>query len=215
MRLAWLTDIHLNFLNPGEKRRFLESLPDVADAVVITGDIAEGPTLPGCLRLIDRIVARPVFFVLGNHDFYGGSIAATRKLVERLARDSQHLVYLTAADVIPLTDSTALVGHDGWADGRLGRLRRSDVVLNDYVLITELAGCWHGEQLDVDRLAPILARLGDEAAQHLQRVVARAAAHHPQVIAATHVPPFGEAAWYEGRPCDENWVPHFASWAAG
>ena len=52
MRLAWATDIHLNFLTTMARRRFLDSVKEQADAMVITGDIAEAVTLhawyPGC-----------------------------------------------------------------------------------------------------------------------------------------------------------------------
>jgi 3',5'-cyclic-AMP phosphodiesterase len=37
-----------------------------------------------------------------------------------------------------LTPNTALVGHDGWGDGRLGDLNWSGVILNDFLLIEEL-----------------------------------------------------------------------------
>ena len=40
MKLAWATDIHLNFLTVLARRRFLESVADQADALVVTGDIA-------------------------------------------------------------------------------------------------------------------------------------------------------------------------------
>ncbi len=39
-RLAWLTDIHLNFLRQAGLRAFFASLPE-ADAFAITGDIGE------------------------------------------------------------------------------------------------------------------------------------------------------------------------------
>ena len=41
MRLGWVTDIHLNFLTSMDRRRFLESVKEQADAMVVTGDIAE------------------------------------------------------------------------------------------------------------------------------------------------------------------------------
>ena len=41
MKLAWATDIHLNFLTTLARRRFLESVKEQADALVVTGDIAE------------------------------------------------------------------------------------------------------------------------------------------------------------------------------
>ena len=34
-----------------------------------------------------------------------------------------------------LTKDTCLIGHDGWADGRLGDFSGSKVLLNDYVEI--------------------------------------------------------------------------------
>ena len=41
MRLAWLTDIHLNFLEPPQRRRFLSGVGHAADAVAVSGDIGE------------------------------------------------------------------------------------------------------------------------------------------------------------------------------
>ena len=38
MRLAWLTDIHLNFVDAVAMRRLLVSVGQKADAVAISGD---------------------------------------------------------------------------------------------------------------------------------------------------------------------------------
>jgi len=35
------------------------------------------------------------------------------------------------------------------------------------------------------------------------------------VVVVTHVPPFREAAWHEGRPSNDDWVPWFACKATG
>ena len=46
MHLAWLTDIHLNFLMPEELQEFYSELARVdADAWLISGDIGEAPTV--------------------------------------------------------------------------------------------------------------------------------------------------------------------------
>ena len=45
MRLAWATDIHLNFLSTTDRRRFLDSITGQADALLVTGDIAESNSL--------------------------------------------------------------------------------------------------------------------------------------------------------------------------
>jgi len=42
-----------------------------------------------------------------------------------------------------------------------------------------------------------------------------AATQYPNVIAVTHVPPFREAAWYQGKPSHDDFLPYFASKVAG
>ena len=120
MRLAWATDIHLNFLTATDRRRFLESVRGQMDALVISGDIAESNSVGEMLRQIDAWLERPVYFVLGNHDCYRGSVAGTRASVSEMVNVSKNLVYLSGAGVVELTLNTCLVGHDGWTDARLG-----------------------------------------------------------------------------------------------
>jgi hypothetical protein len=47
VRVAWLTDIHLNFLDAAERKRFLETVAEQADAVAVSGDIGESPQIIG------------------------------------------------------------------------------------------------------------------------------------------------------------------------
>src|SRR5208283_3205325 len=94
--------------------------------------------LGSSLEWLATQIAWPVYFVLGNHDFHRGSVAATCRIVGYVVNDTPGLVYLSQAGVVELKPSTALVGHDGWADGRLGDLDGSDVILNEFLLIDEL-----------------------------------------------------------------------------
>jgi predicted MPP superfamily phosphohydrolase len=116
MRLAWLTDIHLNFVDAVNRRHFLETIESQADSFAISGDIAESPSIIGVLTEMKEILQKPIYFVLGNHDFYRGSIEKTRGEVAKLAEQCELLTYLTATGVVELSRQTALVGHDGWAD---------------------------------------------------------------------------------------------------
>ena len=140
-RFAWCTDIHLNFAKPNALSEFLHRLRAAEpDLVLLGGDIAEATDVVHYLELLDRQLERPVYFVLGNHDFYFGSIRGVRDDVRALCARRSHLVYLTDAGVIELTERAALVGHDGWADARIGNYERSMIMMNDYKLIQELAG---------------------------------------------------------------------------
>ena len=93
MRLAWLTDIHLNFIDALAIQEFFESVAENADAVAVSGDIAESHIVVRYLRKIEEIVRTPIYFVLGNHDFYRGSIPQVRKLVSEVTGESKHLKY--------------------------------------------------------------------------------------------------------------------------
>jgi len=215
MRLAWATDIHLNFVTVPARRRFLESIREQADALVVTGDIAESNSLGTTLQVMDALVARPVYFVLGNHDFYRGSVAGTRLAVAEMIDGSSNMIYLSQVGVVELTPHTALVGHDGWGDGRLGDFDGSELILNDFLLIDELRHWRDHRTLDKPALRQALQTLGDEAAAYLKGVLTSAAQQYPRVIVATHVPPFREAAWYQGKPSADDFLPYFACKATG
>lgn len=84
------------------------------------------------------------------------------------------------------------------------------MILSDHSLIEEIARSYRYFDLDKYRLRATMTALADEAAQHFQRVLEEAAAKYEHVIAVTHVPPFREAAWYEGEISSDDYLPYFA-----
>jgi hypothetical protein len=111
--------------------------------------------------------------------------------------------------VVELTPETGLVGHDGWADGRLGNGMNTPVLLNDFFHIEEFVGL--GPH---DRFAQ-MAALGDQAAAHFRTVLPGACARFRRVLLLTHVPPFREACWHEGRISNDDYLPLFATRGLG
>jgi Icc protein len=209
LRAGWLTDIHLNFLGPAERATFYRGLHERnLDALLVGGDIGEADTVAQFLVELESAVEVPIYFVLGNHDFYGGSMASVRAAIAQLCAVSRRLHWLTTSDVIPLTANTALIGHDSWADGRLGDFYRSEVALNDYVLIQEL------RKLRKEQRYAKLRALGDEAAEFLAIRASEALAWR-NIVVLTHVPPFREACWHEGQISNDDYLPHFACRAVG
>lgn len=212
MRLAWLTDIHLDFLETPQIADFLADVhAQHADALVISGDIGEADSVTDFLRQIAAAVRVPVYFVLGNHDYYRGSIGAVRTQVAQFCRSASGLVWLNQREVVSLTPDVALVGHDGWSDGRCGDYLASDVRISDYRRIAELCDLTPAQRL------PRLQALADEAGDHLRRVLPSALASHLRVFVVVHPVPFREACIYEGRvvPADNPRIPHFTSKAIG
>jgi predicted phosphohydrolase len=209
-RIVWLTDIHLNFATPPKMETFLAEVRAAEPtAVLVGGDIAESHDLLNYLERLDESIAAPVYFVLGNHDFYFGAIDTVRDMVERFCADRPKLHYLSRESPQELGPTVGLVGHDGWADGRLGNFERSMISMYDYKLIADLTGLTKNE-----RWAVLKAR-ADAAAAHLRKQLPAALIRYEQVFVLTHVPPFREACWHEGQISDDDWAPHFTSKAMG
>jgi Icc-related predicted phosphoesterase len=210
MKIAWITDIHLNFVDEDRIETFCQTILSTDPAALLVGgDIGEAPTVQMYLKLLEDRLQRPIYFVFGNHDFYQSTIAEARNQALALTRSSQWLRWLPAVDVVALSSRTALVGHDGWSDGRLGDFFGSPVRLNDYKFIDELRG------LDKDELHHKLNALGDEAAAYLKQVLTQALSQFNEVIVLTYVPPFRESCLYSGKPGNDNWLPHFTCKAVG
>lgn len=119
------------------------------------------------------------------------------------------LHWLPSSGVVPLTDESCLVGHDGWGDGRLRGLLGSDVELSDWGLIEDLVGLNRHEWL------ARLQELGAEAAHLFRAVLPKIFERFQHLVALTHVPPFRDSCWYEGRISGDVWLPHFTCKAVG
>jgi Icc protein len=210
LKLGWLSDIHLNFLAEKALHVFMADLAarDV-DAWLLGGDIGEANSILRFLQMFEDTLPCKTYFTLGNHDFYNSSLSDVRTRVGQLAGQSKRLVWLTESDTQLLADGVAIVGDDTWADARFGNARGTTVELNDFYLIKELTNLPRAE------LVCRLNDLGDAAAARLAPKLERAATTRRHVVVLTHVPPFWEASWHEGRPSDVDWVPWFACRAVG
>jgi Icc protein len=210
MKLAWLTDIHLNFLEPVEVEEFMRTVSEIpCGGILLSGDIGEAPNAVSYLTTLDTFLQKPIYFVLGNHDFYQGSITRVRQDVEKICTACPNLHWLPKSGVVQLTETTCLVGADGWGDGRLGDYWGLRVQLNDWALIDEF------KRLDDRARLAKLHQLGDESAVQLRSVLPDAVGRFQNIIVVTHVPPFRESCWHEGRISDDDWLPHFSCKAVG
>jgi predicted MPP superfamily phosphohydrolase len=201
-KVVWLTDIHLNALDKANLKQFFKEVRDLQpSAVFITGDISDGVNTFVYLAHLKEVLKVPIFYVLGNHDFYYGKIDEIRNLTKTL----KDVNYLTNSLPISLNKNTQLVGHDGWTDGREGDFHSSNIWLNDYQLIQDFKG------LDKESILIKIRSLADDAASSIQSKLDKLSPDTKNVIILTHVPPFKEVCLYDGKPGDEHWHPHFVS----
>jgi metallophosphoesterase superfamily enzyme len=132
MKLLWLTDIHLNFLEENKRMSFYRELIETdSDGVVISGDIAEATSVEPILKEMASTIQKPIYFVLGNHDYYRGSINDLRNKMTSITKDEPFLCWLPASGPQKLNNDVVLLGYDCFADGRYGDYTNSRVVLID------------------------------------------------------------------------------------
>ena len=210
MKLGWLSDIHLNFLDEEARARFFEDLSACkVDGWLVSGDLGEAPSIVRYLIEFNSKLSAPTYFVLGNHDFYHGSLAEVTARVSALNSANNRLAWLTESAPLQLCDDLILVGDDGWSDGRLGNFADTPVELNDFFLIEELSGLTRKD------LVARVNDLGAKSAARLQEKLDFAAAQSSNVLVVTHSPPFEGATWHEGEISSPDWLPWFSCEAAG
>lgn len=105
MKLNVLSDLHLSV-------GALERPRTDADLIVLAGDVARPQAAAEWALGLDR----PVLYVIGNHEFYGSSIEATRAELARLfAGTHVHLL----DDGERVIDGVRFLGSTLWTDFRL------------------------------------------------------------------------------------------------
>ncbi len=209
-KLVWLTDLHLDAADKECIQKLYNQIMEYQpNAILIGGDVSSGVISLKHLMEIGKQIEKPFYFVLGNHDFYYGSIPKIRNLAHAASKEFKHGIYLTDSGVYKLTQTTGLVGHDGWSDARAGDFLKSNIILNDYLLIDELRNLTQAERMQK------LHDLGSEAAESIKKALDEAVKTYERIIVLTHAPPYKQACLYEGKASDDNWTPHFVCKAMG
>lgn len=211
MAMIWATDIHLDHAGEEAITGFLHALREMAgETVIVSGDISLASRFADDLIAIADAAGCPVYYLLGNHDHYGAGIGDVRDRATALAERRPDIRWLPPAGVVTLSADTALVGVDGWADGRFGDPLTTPLVLNDDKLIAEIAA-------QESRRAKLYVKraLADADAVRLATLLGRAGTQARQIIVATHVPPFPEALPATGRLSHPGWQPLLICGATG
>lgn len=211
-RLAWCTDLHLNFISRDSVSRqaLLRYLTgQKLDAILITGDSSEYNTLIEHLRELYEDVKIPIYYVLGNHDYYNGSIDECQQLCK--INSNNGLNYLPSVDFAVLNHETCLVGVDNWYDTTLGGT--GHLQMNDWYTIKEFMALPF--QKDIDAFSKALAF---KANRILIKKLENTVETNPDVkriIIAIHVPPFRQNSLYNDKVSDFRFIPYFCSPSTG
>lgn len=222
MRLAWATDIHLDFITDENNvvisarniNIFCERIKNCSpDAVIISGDISLSNQLKQHLLSLERSLGIPIFFVLGNHDFWGSNIGSVRKNISTLSNSSRFLRYLSTSSYIMLSNSTALVGHDGWYDGLNGSPKSSYIEMNDWNFISDFSIFKNYLGVSLDGILNVSRYQANIGAKHIEKEIKSAIRDHApsKFIIVTHVPPFIDPVKESQHKNSTNLCPWYSS----
>jgi len=209
--LLWMSDLHLDLATTKNCSKLLRDLKKSEyDAAVITGDTAASDTLVQHLEaLAHACFPRPLYVVLGNHDFYGSSLYSTQHEVRMLCHKLSNLHHLQDDGVVWLNGRTALLGHHGWADARCGWGAKTHVLSPDHWRIDDFRA------LDQSGRFELMAELGNASTSSIRKNLNSALRKADTLIVASHVPAFQTSAHYNGTPCGPCHTPHYVHSSLG
>lgn len=214
MKICWLTDVHLNVLSLEERLAFYAQLGNIDfDSLLITGDIAEGPSLISILHEISQQIKGPVYFVLGNHDYMGQEIARVRQATHTFCAQHPQFYWLRDSGAHRLTDDVLLLGVDSWVDLRLGDYTVDDALRFCYQDIPDLQAPL--EQSSQGFLSNMQALAAQDVNLLAKQLAAALSTDSGKVLILLHIPPFADACWRHGKPCDSFTLPFFTCKAMG
>lgn len=117
MKLNVLSDLHLSL-------GALDVPDNAADVVILAGDIAR----PADAMAWARNLRKPVFYVAGNHEFYGATLDATLAELQALSRGTN--VRVLDDDAVTL-DGVRFLGTTLWTDFLLLGPDRRDFAMRE------------------------------------------------------------------------------------
>lgn len=203
-KYLWYTDTHLDRVNPVTLLRFVSSINrEHPNGVFITGDISNGAVLNLHLKFLAQRVECPIYFVLGNHDYWTSGFKKKRDEVGELCEKHSNLHWVSNEGPIHLNDEVALVGVEGWYDASLGDQRYLFSTL-DWLFIEELK-----RASGLHKRIEIFKEAAEESCRGAEEKIKIALdSGHKSVYLLTHFPPWKEATRDEGTPLERFWLPY-------
>lgn len=206
-----LTDLHLDRANQDQVYDLLHRLRHTRyDCVIITGDITDSSHISQHIRaLATACLPRPLYFVCGNHDYYGSSFKEVETEIAKLCKSIKNLHQLDGTRVLSLGKGIGLIGDRGWPDARAGDALATPIENPDRWQIEDFQG------LDHQQLLHRMQSMGRESAARIRSIYPLALTRFRHLIVATHVPPFDNSVFHKNSPADDQHLPHFCNLSVG
>jgi 3',5'-cyclic-AMP phosphodiesterase len=194
-RILCYSDIHLDRADSRKQDEFFNEIyyrTDKNTSTLILGDINEGGDTLDSVRDIRDFAKGPVYFVLGNHDYYNTNVTTMQASLREEEWKSSYLQNMK--EPVFLEKDVCLVGVDGFYDGRSFAYHRMET-MNDFRRNHTLANPYTRDAI-IHGLSVHSAHLARTKLHNARSLGFR------NILFATHVPCFQEAvvARYSNTP---------------
>ncbi len=207
MNYLHISDVHLDHCHPHVYDDFFVRIKEMTDPdtmLFITGDITSATKIWEHVDALAQASRGRMFYVLGNHDRWGGSFYDVDKILRPHAIKGNHAVFMDLVDH-EIQENVCIVGDSGWYDGRNGEQGNPRFIMNDWFYIKEYKKSLLSERKLSEQLA-------DERAELLEGKLRQAITNgHKNIVVLTHVPPYVESCRHMGRISDDYALPWFSS----
>lgn len=160
-RIRIVSDLHFEFHADAGATLAVEVTSGDYDVLVIAGDLTSSESLSQSLALLASINARPVVYVLGNHEFYGSS--RTRVMAAARASAHQHSnLHVLDSEVVTI-DGVRFVGAPLWFEKTPGA---PTWAMNDFGQIENFSSWVYAENARARDFLESEVRDGDVVVTH-------------------------------------------------
>ena len=210
-KIIWLTDTHVTFSFLWKKYALVRHIKNLeADAVFLTGDISNGLFIDYVLYYLATHIDIPIYFVLGNHDYYFKSFNDVHNDIRSLSKRYDNLFWLTENHPLKLKNDTCVIGTEGWYDSQLGDSEYMKFTI-DWWLIEDFRKLKNMSE----RIESFRSIAKNSASNIENKLIQAFNEGYKEVYLLTHVPPFKEATRDEGTIMENFWLPYNTNSAMG
>lgn len=201
-RFAWITDPHFDCLTDLEVVNFLLSIKEEnIDGVFLTGDISIADHLIKHLQWMSKIINKPTYYVIGNHDLWGSYLQAVNQNLTQLS--DPNLIYLNYSGDIALNHNTGLIGSNGFYDIAWRQPLTNFVFLWDWFSIKDFRYL----PSDTARLN-LIQEWAENYTQDIINKLTKAFKKYSTIYLLTHIPPWPEKNYSLGELANKFWSPY-------
>jgi len=202
-KFLWYSDTHFNRSLFLSKTRFVNHIKkEGPKGIFLTGDISCGLFIKSDLEYFAKNIVCPIYFVLGNHDYYYSSFNEIHDQMSWLTKKYKNLIWLTKSEPIELNEEVCLLGTEGWYDSSLGNYQYIKYT-TDWFLIKEPRRLPSFQ----DRIDFFRTKANDSVdfiVKHLDKLFDK----YKTIYFLTHFPPWKEATRDQGTFLEPFWLPY-------